>query len=401
MKKPLFGPMIAAFLLFVLLLSIPTSFLNSFISKKTVDTAAISLDPSMFQGVVLQQKMLDSNKYVPIYGSSELLRVDPFHPSFYFRSHKEGFTPFLIGRGGTQSIIQFLGMAAQQDHLKGKKIVFVLSPQWFDPQGLGENHFAANFSTLQAYKFVFNNKIDSELKRKVAKRLLSFETVKGDDILKNLLEGIIYTDQVHKTKAKLAEPIAFAFMNILEKKDFVDSLVVKPYKRSLKVKEISDKVPMDELRKKAEKYGEVRSTNNSFRIENKYFNKYMAWRIDELKDFRKKESYDVSKEYDDLQIVLDYLKQEKVQALFISVPVNGPWYDYAGFSKEKRNRYYKKIRNQVEAAGFPVADLSEHEYDPYFLKDSIHIGWKGWTYVDEAISDFMKNPQPKKAKSAS
>ncbi|MCY8210741.1 hypothetical protein MOC18_04865, partial [Bacillus spizizenii] len=26
----------------------------------------------------------------------------------------------------------------------------------------------------------------------------------------------------------------------------------------------------------------------------------------------------------------------------------------------------------------------------YFMKDTIHIGWKGWVYVDKAIDEFYK-----------
>ncbi|PEC93295.1 hypothetical protein CON17_30125, partial [Bacillus thuringiensis] len=29
-----------------------------------------------------------------------------------------------------------------------------------------------------------------------------------------------------------------------------------------------------------------------------------------------------------------------------------------------------------------------HEYDKYFLKDTIHLGWKGWIYFDEAVQKF-------------
>ncbi len=47
-----------------------------------------------------------------------------------------------------------------------------------------------------------------------------------------------------------------------------------------------------------------------------------------------------------------------------------------------------KVREQVEKAGYPVVDFSGHEYDKYFLKDTIHLGWKGWIYFDEAVQKF-------------
>lgn len=30
------------------------------------------------------------------------------------------------------------------------------------------------------------------------------------------------------------------------------------------------------------------------------------------------------------------------------------------------------------------------EYEDYFLKDVMHLGWKGWVYVDEAIDKYYK-----------
>ncbi|RCK13051.1 hypothetical protein DT075_01770 [Bacillus licheniformis] len=65
------------------------------------------------------------------------------------------------------------------------------------------------------------------------------------------------------------------------------------------------------------------------------------------------------------------------------VPVHGKFYDYTGFPKKGRTDFYKKIKKEIEQEGFQVADLTNHEYDPYFLKDTLHLGWKGWVYVDQ------------------
>ncbi len=113
-------------------------------------------------------------------------------------------------------------------------------------------------------------------------------------------------------------------------------------------------------------------------------------KLKQREGYLKNDAYDQSPEYEDLQIVLDLLKQSGAKPLFISVPVKGPWYDYAGFPKERREAYYKKVHEQIEKAGYPIADFSNHEYDKYFLKDHMHLGWKGWVYIDEAIQQFYK-----------
>ena len=64
-----------------------------------------------------------------------------------FKVKPEGFTPFLLGRGGTQDLVHVLNFASTMDQLKDKKMVFVLSPQWFVPQGIDETHLHLTFQS--------------------------------------------------------------------------------------------------------------------------------------------------------------------------------------------------------------------------------------------------------------
>jgi len=42
----------------------------------------------------------------------------------------------------------------------------------------------------------------------------------------------------------------------------------------------------------------------------------------------------------------------------------------------------------VKDKGFQVENFGDHEYDAYFLQDIMHLGWKGWVYVDESLDRF-------------
>jgi D-alanine transfer protein len=388
-KKALFSPIICAFLALLLIFLIPNSWIENLIPKSRVSQAATELNPIMFQGKYIQSKMLEDNQYLPIFGSSELARLDAFHPSNYFQENYDGFVPFLVGRGGSISIIHFLNFAEHIDQLKGKKLVFVLSPQWFQPRGADESHFVPNYSSLQGYDFALNNKIDPVVKRDAIKRLLHFVPVKDDQLLKTLYLGEISNDPWAKRKALLVKPIAYAYRAILEKKDLFYSMVGGT-SRSREIKgSVKDK-NWTQLKQLAANEGARQSTNNRFLVINSQYNK-MKKVVPSLKGYKRGASYGRSVEYYDFQLVLDLLKQSGAKPLFISVPVNGPWYDYTGFPKQGRTSYYKRIKEQVQAEGFPIADFSNHEYDPYFMKDTIHIGWKGWVYVDKAIKDFYDN----------
>ncbi len=55
-----------------------------------------------------------------------------------------------------------------------------------------------NFSKQQGYHFIFNDDVKPEMKKQIAKRLLNFEIVKKETLLKISLEGIVYDDTKHK-----------------------------------------------------------------------------------------------------------------------------------------------------------------------------------------------------------
>ncbi|MEH7116519.1 D-alanyl-lipoteichoic acid biosynthesis protein DltD [Neobacillus vireti] len=388
MKKPIFIPLFLAFFVLFILVLIPDRWIESLIPKNRVSQAATELNPFMFQGKYLQQKMLADNRYLPIYGSSELARLDRFHPANYFQEVHEDFTPFLIGRGGTESLIHFLNFSEHINQLKDKKIVFVLSPQWFNPQGADESHFVPNYSSLQGYDFAFNQQIDPKVKKKAIMRLLTYSSVKNDPILSTLYKAEITSDPWTKREASVLRPFALVYRHLLEKKDLYYSLAGGFSRHRDLTPKVKNK-SWNELAEEADQYGAKRATNNHFYVVNSQYNKIKGF-IPSLKNKDLNRSYGVSKEYGDFQLVLDVLKQAGAKPLFISIPVNGHYYDYTGFPKEGRTAYYKRIKNQIDAEGFQVADFSGHEYDPYFMKDTIHIGWKGWVYTDLAIKQFYE-----------
>ncbi|MDP4161797.1 MAG: D-alanyl-lipoteichoic acid biosynthesis protein DltD [Bacillota bacterium] len=386
MKKTLFAPMIFAFSLLLIMVLIPNKWIVRMIPANRVAQAATELNPFMFQGKYVQDQMLQSNKYLPIYGSSELARLDRFHPSNYFSVKKAGVTPFLIGRGGTESLIQFLNFSEHTKQLKGKKLVFILSPQWFQPNGADESHFEPNFSSLQGYDFAFNTQIDPVLKKKAIKRMLMYKAVQDDGMLATLYEAEISNDRWTQQKAAMLRPFAQFYRQLLVKKDLYYSLAGGT-PRSRDISPHLRNKSWHQMQQLAMQMGKRESQSNHFLIINSQYQKVVKM-LPELKNSRRGASYGRSLEYKDFQLVLDILKESGAKPLFISVPVNGKWYDYVGFPKKGRTAYYTKIKKQIETAGFPVADFSNHEYDPYFMKDTIHIGWKGWVYTDQAIIDF-------------
>jgi len=393
MKKYAFGPLILAVILFLVFLFIPNAWIGDLISNKKVAKDATSLSPLMFQGDYIQSRMLADKKYFPIYGSSELSRFDPFHPSNYFEANQEGFTPFLYGRGGTQSLVQFMNFAAHSNQLKGKKLVFIISPQWFHKKGIDNVHFDPNYSMLQAYDLAFNHSIDPRLKRKAIHRLLKFDVVKRDYMLTSVFRSEIGRHGKFRLDNEIIRPFAYMNWKLLQKKDLYFSLYGGYNHKRYKDPKIVKGKSWGELEQIASQYGKQRAKGNPYDVSYSFYKKKIIPTAAKMKNYNRHATYAKSVEYNDFQMVLDLLKEKGAKPIFISLPVNGRWYDYTGFPKNGREVYYKKICKQVSASGFPIVDLSGHEYDPYFLKDTMHIAWKGWVYVDQAMEQHWKATQ--------
>ena len=107
--------------LFYWLCLLSNAWIKARISNEDVEQAKTNMSPLVFQGTYLQERMLQEPSSMPLYGSSELNRFDPFHPYNYTRAINAPYSTFMIGRGGMQSITHFLNFAAQEKNLKDKK----------------------------------------------------------------------------------------------------------------------------------------------------------------------------------------------------------------------------------------------------------------------------------------
>ena len=47
-----------------------------------------------------------------------------------------------------------------------------------------------------------------------------------------------------------------------------------------------------------------------------------------------------------------------------------------------------KIHKTVVGHGGKVYDMSNKDYEKYVLSDVVHVGWKGWVYMDRQIENI-------------
>lgn len=371
-----------------------------YLKPGVIEQVAGSQSNEVFKGIYLQKKGLESRDILPVYGSSEFSSVSAFHPSLLFAGNPSGFTPFLIGHGGSQDLIHVLEAASQGQALQGKKVVVILSAQWFTPEGLAPDYFAENFSALQAYAMLLNNQLPVTTKQQIAARLLQYPYVAenypiltklltnyGQDDLKSRLINQIYVPLGHIEIAALELKDAFYSVRLLHQIYVNNQINAREGKPP-----IPKPVPLrpwPELFAQAAQAGQKAVTNNSFGIEDSYYLKYIKNSLLKYKGSAVNAKLFPSSEYQDLQLLCKVLTQAGAKPMFVIVPENGWWADYTGFPLQERQNYYRRVRQIVQQQGCQAADFSGHEYDRYFLKDIMHLGWKGWANVDEAMDNFV------------
>ena len=63
----------------------------------------------------------------------------------------------------------------------------------------------------------------------------------------------------------------------------------------------------------------------------------------------------------------------------------------SGTIQEKLPRYVDAKPFEIQAN---IADFSKDGDQPYFMQDTIHMGWKGWVAFDRVVDSFVSNPTP-------
>ena len=135
--------------------------------------------------------------------------------------------------------------------------------------------------------------------------------------------------------------------------------------------------------------------NNSFHVKNSFYTKKVKPNLKKLKNSQRNFNYNKSPEYGDLQVVLNQFSSNNTNVMFVIPAVNSRWEAYTGMDMNMYYRTVNKIKFQLHQQGFnDVLDLSHDGDKPYFMEDTIHIGYAGWVKFDSATSKFIEQRQP-------
>ena len=329
------------------------------------------------------------DKTLVVLGSSELGKVSehPFHIKQLF--NYDDFHIMAIGGGNFQNIIQASMLGSLGNDFPKQKFILSESFIWFDQFGMNPKAFLSRVSNEHVYYTLINPKISKETKEKFMKRVL--ELSKDNKNVHETFErykrrlvdhkGTMLDDWLIKMdveKFALNNKISFYFTG-----DVTPIPSSGPVTPNYDWKELQNKYLND---------AKVRTEGNDFGIEKRYYASEIQNRLEKLKNSAAKYKYDISTEYDDYALVLQMAKEMGLEVEVVNFPINGKWYDYIGIGPEQRAIYSKKITEITELFGYKIMDLTSKEYEPYYMYDTVHPGWKGWPEVaEEMLKFYQKN----------
>lgn len=387
------GPVICAFLMVVTLLFFyPTKQRHDYQSEKR---SAVTLTAGSFKGRTQKVRALTDKKhrFVPYFGSSEWLRFDSMHPAVLSEKYKRNYRPYFLGQRGAASLTQYFGMQQMLPQIENKTAVYVISPQWFTKKGYSPAAFQQYFNSDQLTSFLHQQEGDIAAQY-AAKRLLQlYPTVAMKDNVKKVADNqklSNFDKQYIRLISRLNNREDALFSSLFSEHNENYEKLVQP-----QVNRLPAKFSYSDLEKFATRDAQRNTTNNDLGIDNKFYKHRLRKRIKKLKGTQKRFSYTKSPEYNDLQLVLNQFAKSKTNPIFVIPPVNAKWTAYTGLSQEKYQQAVKKIRYQLESQGFKnIADFSNDGGKPYFMQDTIHMGWLGWLAFDKAVNPFISNPKP-------
>ena len=389
----IFGPvLIAGLLVFLLIFFYPTS--KSYnLSEEKRYAAAISTQSFRERFQKVRALSDPSLRFIPFFGSSEWIRFDSMHPAVLAEKYNRSYRPYFLGQAGAASLNQYFGMQQILPELENKQAVFVISPQWFTETEYEPAVFRRYFNTDQLGAFLENQSGDVSSRYAATRLMKKYPNVVLGDIVKKIIEGeqLSEIDQtLIDTLARFNQKQSFLFgqLSVNDGEKYRDR--VEKY-----LKDLPDKFSYDELREIAVKDAEANTTNNDMGMENRFYDTQVKKDLKKWKGYQKNYNFLKSSEYNDLQLVLNQFANSKMNVLFVIQPVNKKWMDYTGLNQDMYQHAVEKIRYQLESQGFTnIADFSKNGAEPYFVKDTIHIGWLGWLAFDKAVDPFLSNPTP-------
>lgn len=330
------------------------------------------------------QKLVMDENTLPIFGSSELVSLDDYEENISNFLNSSDMNIVTIGAGDFQSLSHTMELGSIIESIESKKIALFLSPQWFNETGISQDSFPIRFGEENLLGFLRNERISDTNKKYVLDRVLSL-----------LEKSPIQYARVERYKKAFENGISIdkIYMNVMQcfwklRGKYSVFKQINKMKQDLPIVDLEN-MNFDMMLSMAEIQGKEACTNNEFGIYDEYWETYVEGVYERGEIEEKKEYFTESVEYEDLRCFLQVAKELDIDVILVSIPVNEKWYTFQGMLCDE---YYKKVKmttNEFDNVVF--IDMTKYANEEYFLKDIMHLGWKGWVRINEVLyREFKK-----------
>lgn len=347
-------------------------------------------DPDFVLGA-LHGRLAAGDNTKLLFGSSELRPVPQVttHPANVFGQNNYGMDTMTLGRPFFQDLWQAVEIGALDQEIPDGKLVLFLGIQWFmtyqDPEG---ENFRWAFSPASMERFMANPRLSEETKAAVRAQALRY----GID------ESLLVEPGSFDLPARIDGAVSELFDSgerdaaVMEDATNPDSDYGYCEEVPRARLEGEAQVPnWDEWMAYAEQEAARQSTNNDEGFMDSYYtDSYPTWLSDAKATYEAPEGAEYwETEWTDFLLVLQVCKELDIEPLIVIMPTKGVAYDQTAYTREVREIFYERVRQTCAEWKVPYVDFSDHEYDKYFLRDVMHLGWTGWVHANKAIYEFF------------
>jgi D-alanine transfer protein len=346
----------------------------------------------------LEEILFDPNlKENTIYllGSSELSEGGYAIPYTFIPNHYKNIRLQALGHAGNQCFSIFTQLLANSSRLPDTKIVFIISPGWFESKaskGTSSEVFLEYNSDKFLKKILHNHHPeDHEFKAYAEKRVNELYAEFNSPSLP--LKLLNFEHKFHKSilhKAVYVLPMILDHHLISHKKkmacdrsecpDQIFEKGVPFYKPANTVK-----INWDSLLLFSRNEATKKVTNNSLGIEDTYYSEYIGNKRGRIQPVIES----LNKELQDFKMLVQLAKAKHIDARFIISPLN-PFY----FQNQKEIQpTIDIIEKEITSAGFNFLNLLESDtarYEKAILHDVMHMSDYGWYQLDKYIISEYK-----------
>ena len=346
---------------------------------------ASELFPLKIQGLAFQRAAAQTPGILPVYGSSEMGGPPHGTAGDFFRNAPTGFQVSAVGKPGATTLILLQKIGALDRELRGKKVVVSFSSNWF----LGSPNpywYEGNFSRFAASQLIFDSALDFRLKHDIAARIVQYPQALERTPLLGFAVRCLASD-------RWLDQIAFWAASPLGKLEDVMWDLQDHFAVLSKLHEDKNPPPrrpqtMDwaSLMVQAQEAAARDPRRDpSVGPPREHFNPGSrdAW----FGGLMGK-----SEAWTDLELLLRILQEIHARPLLLAMPMNGPYWNPRGVSRQGRQPYYDRFRTLARRYHATLADFPDYDDDPDILNP--HLTAKGWILFDRAIDDFMHDRIP-------